>query len=139
MLATTLSLAVEAKMFITTVSAHHNYDKEEPYDYNNANFGVGFELTYDTGFGLQVGSYWNSYEVPTMFVGIHYQYELLKDLYASGAISLATGYEEHLGHRLLPIPTIGIQYKFIRIVTTAPFASVAKKVGVTNLQLVFKF
>lgn len=126
------------KTFVMLQSLHHTADHIRD-GYNNNNFGGGYEYTHDSGFGVNIGGYYNSYYKPTAFVGVYYEYRLFKDLTISTSCSFATGYKKAKGMTILPIPMIGIQYKFIRIVTNMPLAEAVDKGSITNLQLVYTF
>ena len=106
---------------------------------NNHNFGIGYEYTMDEGLGSHVGTYYNSFSHLTVFGGVHLKKEAIPHLKYSITISLATGYEKELGYSLQPIMTWGLQYYFIRVVTTYPLPELAGGGSVFNLQFVYDF
>ena len=133
-----LSLHADHKAFVMLQSLHHTADHIRQ-GYNNNNFGGGYEYTHDTGLGVQVGGYYNSFYKPTVFAGVHYEYEVFKDFTTSASLSGATGYLEAKGYPVIPMALIGVQYKWFRIVTNMPFAEAINKGSVTNLQLIWEF
>ena len=123
------SLSASDKLFLMTLSSHSG-DKE----YNNNNFGIGYEHTLDNGFGMQVAVYKNSYYDISTLTGIHYEKELLLDIKVGISTSYATGYNTP---KIIPLTSI--QYKYIRISTSYLFSKAMNKVSVTNIQLVYQF
>lgn len=123
------NLSASNKVFLMTISDHSG-SKE----YNNNNFGIGYEHTLNNGFGGQIAVYNNSYDDISTLIGMHYQKELLPNITAGISMSYATGYD---GPRLIPL--VSMQYKCIRITTTYPLSKLANKVSITNIQLVYQF
>ena len=134
----TVSLYADNKLFVMLASIHHTMS-EVRTNKNDLNLGLGYEYTHDTGLGVQIGGYYNSYYKPTAFAGVHYQYEIFKDWKTSLSLSGATGYEEVHRYAVIPMALVGLQYKSIRIVTNTPFALFTTKNAVTNIQFVYEF
>ena len=134
------------KLYIMLYSFHHStkqasYEFSPNYDFktNPYTFGIGYERTFKSGFGLQFGAYYNSYSKPSMLVGVHYEKQVVKDLYLGASLSAASGYKEALGNSIIAIPMISVRYKYFRVLTTFPISELMNKRSVTNLQVVIPF
>ena len=116
----TLTISASDRIFIMTESFHTGSE-----DYNNHNYGIGYEHTLHSGLGVQIGTYRNSYDNQTVLAGAHYRYKLIDDLILNASLSYVTNYDN-----INFIPLVGVQYEYVRVVTNG---------YVTNLQLVFEF
>ena len=130
----TTTINATDKIVLMTVSKH---SQDNEY-YNNQNYGLGYEFTSEHNIGYHLGAYHNSYYKPTVYIGLHYHKEILKDLTIGTEVNLATGYKVDTGYRVLPTPTISIRYKWVRLVTSYPFASMVNSDDVINLQFVWE-
>ena len=116
----TVTLSASDRIFIMTESFHISSK-----DYNNHNYGIGYEHTLYNGLGVQIGTYRNSYDNQTVLAGAHYRYNLTDNLTLNASISYVTKYDN-----IKFIPLVGVQYKYVRVVANR---------YVTNLQLIFEF
>ena len=130
-----LSLGANERSIFLMGPSYHT-----PSDYdgatNNITYGLGYEYTGSYGIGVQGGAYKNSYSDNSVFLGVHIEKEIVENLKWNISISGATGYEIM---PVRPIALVGMQYYFIRIVTSYPISELAGGGSLFNLQLVYDF
>ena len=131
--------AGEKTIFLMTESYHTPQTESDINISNNHNYGLGYEYTGEVGLGPHIGIYYNSYGKASVFVGAHLEKPITTNLKYSLSLSAVTGYKDLTGNAVSPSFVYGIQYHFIRIVTTYPFAELTGGGSVMNLQLAYDF
>lgn len=96
---------------VSTVGSYHF---ERSKDYNENNFGLGIERTFDKNFSQVAGYYQNSFDRQTLYVGIKYLPVNVNDVRLGVTLFLATGYHG-LTEGALFIPLLTMDYHYGRM------------------------
>ena len=117
---------------IVPAATKHIQHNNEPYDYNDDNYGLG--LLYIIGKNEVGAVYINEDSNNNENIYFYYarNYIISNDMIASISLMLPTGYEA-----VTVAPVLSFQYKFVRVSTTYPVGKIIDApADVVNVQLV---
>jgi len=85
-----LSSGVKAEDYVVATLASYHFNRSK--DYNERNYGLGFERTYEDNWRGHAGAYKNSLDRTTAYVLTSYTPWRWGEWHAGGAAGLGTGY-----------------------------------------------
>jgi len=84
-------------------------------NFNEHNWGVGYEHDLGNGWVATVGAYKNSFDVMTAYAGGAWRYELLPGVRVGAAAIAMTGYGDHIPVPFMAAPLLEIGPHALRV------------------------
>lgn len=104
--------------FLIPIATTHFGD--DPYEFNNKNYGIGYEHNNKNVTTSVLYLDKNSYNEHSVYVGLSYEKQFNSEWSGSIGIAAATGYKKFNNDDLLILGVLSTTYKNLRLVTSYP-------------------